>query len=204
MAGGHAVYASGRPRRTALQPRFRTRSFATEADARLTLRYGVSPSARGNDPFLQADARSAGRRSTSPTSTSFLVDDDTYSNLLQNDLRHPGPDGPRGRPLRLRLCADAARGCAPLAGRLSLRPFPGRSLRSCWGSDAVSRRGYYEKELFPGGAVLRPLRASCGSRPIRSRSRAGWAFTPRRYIEVAAAAAARTPSGRGPFLSAAL
>lgn len=60
------------------------------------------------------------------------------------------------------------------------------------GSDAVSRRGYYEKELFPGGQSYGPSRVMRFT-PYTLKVAAGWAFTPRRYIEIAAAAAARTP-----------
>ena len=60
------------------------------------------------------------------------------------------------------------------------------------GSDAVSRRGYYEKELFPGGQSYGPSRVMRFT-PYTLKAAAGWAFSPRRYIEIAAAAAARTP-----------
>lgn len=66
-----------------------------------------------------------------------------------------------------------------------------------------ARRGYYEKELFPGGQSYGPSRVMRFT-PYTLKVAAGWAFTPRRYIEIAAAAAAPDPLGPGSFLSAAL
>ena len=61
------------------------------------------------------------------------------------------------------------------------------------GSDAVSRRGYYEKDLFPGGQSYGPSRVMRFT-PYTLKVAAGWAFTPRRYIKNRyAAAIARTP-----------
>ena len=87
MAGGHAVYALEDRVERLCNLAFDA-SFATEADARLTLRYGVSLRRENTRSYKQMrDLLGAGYVTDIDR---FLIDDDTYSNLLQNDLRHPG------------------------------------------------------------------------------------------------------------------
>ena len=127
----------------------------------------------------------------------FLVDDDTYSNLLQNDLRHPGRTVREGgrfgydyalttRTASVRVQADyrADRFRADLSAEL--------------GSGAVSRRGYYEKELFPGAQSYGRSRVVRFT-PYLFKALAGWAFTPRSYLEAAVLADARMPEAENLF-----
>ena len=194
MAGGHAVYA--------LEDRAERRCnlslnalFTTETDARLTIRYGFFLRRAGVRSYRQMRDLLGAEYVTDIDR--FLVDDDTYSNLLQNDLRHPGRTVRAGdrfgydyamavRTAGLRVQADyrADRFRADLSAEL--------------GSGAVDRRGYYEKELFPGAQSYgrsRVLRFT----PYQFKVLAGWAFTPRSYLEAAVLAAARMPDAENLF-----
>ena len=188
MAGGHAVYALEDRVERLCNLAFDA-SFATEADARLTLRYGVSLRRENTRSYKQMrDLLGAGYVTDIDR---FLIDDDTYGNLLQNDLRHPGRTVREGD----RFGYDYALTLRGAALRLQADYRSDRfraDLSVVLGSDAVSRRGYYEKELFPGGQSYGPSRVMRFT-PYTLKVAAGWAFTPRRYIEIAAAAAARTP-----------
>ena len=188
MAGGHAVYALEDRVERLCNLAFDA-SFATEADARLTLRYGVSLRRENTRSYKQMrDLLGAGYVTDIDR---FLIDDDTYSNLLQNDLRHPGRTVREGD----RFGYDYALTLRGAALRLQADYRSDRfraDLSVVLGSDAVSRRGYYEKELFPGGQSYGPSRVMRFT-PYTLKAAAGWAFSPRRYIEIAAAAAARTP-----------
>ncbi|MFR9129927.1 MAG: hypothetical protein ACLVJK_09460 [Alistipes putredinis] len=188
MAGGHAVYALEDRVERLCNLAFDA-SFATEADARLTLRYGVSLRRENTCSYKQMrDLLGAGVR------YGHRPLPDRRRHVRQSVAERPAAsrtDGPRGRPLRLRLCADAARAALRLQADYRSDRFRA-DLSVVLGSDAVSRRGYYEKELFPGGQSYGPSRVMRFT-PYTLKVAAGWAFTPRRYIEIAAAAAARTP-----------
>lgn len=188
MAGGHAVYALEDRAERLCNLAFDV-SFATDVDARLTLRYGVSLRRENTRSYKQMrDLLGAGYVTDIDR---FLIDDDTYSNKLQNDLRHPGRTIREGD----RFGYDYALTLRGAALRLQADYRSDRfraDLSAVLGSDAVSRRGYYEKELFPGGQSCGPSRVVRFT-PYAFKVVAGWAFSPRRYLEIAAAAAARTP-----------
>ena len=65
-------------------------------------------------------------------------------------------------------------------------------------SGTVSRRGYYEKELFPGAQSYGRSRVMRFT-PYAFRVLAGWAFTPRCYLEAALLADARIPAAEDLF-----
>lgn len=86
MAGGHAVYA--------LEDRVERRwdatlraLFTTEVDRRLTLRYGAE--VRLDDRRNYKEMRDLLGADHIVDIDQYLIDDDTYGTLLQNDLRHP-------------------------------------------------------------------------------------------------------------------
>ena len=109
--------------------------------------------------------------------------------MLQNDLRHPDRTIREGgrfgydyaltvRTASVRVQADyrSDRFRADLSAEL--------------GSGTVSRRGYYEKELFPGAQSYGRSRVMRFT-PYAFRVLAGWAFTPRCYLEAALLARTR-------------
>ncbi len=128
----------------------------------------------------------------------FLLDDATYSNRLQNDLRHPDRTVGEGdrfgydyRTVRCEVSADAV-----IRYRLDrVTAAFGASVGQC----VVRRRGFYEKELFPGEGSY-----GCSRRlhftPYVLRASVGYAFSPRSYLEASAMIAAGTPDVADLFL----
>lgn len=129
----------------------------------------------------------------------YLVDDDTYSDKSQNDLRRPDRrigDGDRfsyDYSLVDRAVSADAR-------------FEYRSER--WyvdvaaeiGAETVYRRGYYEKELFAGdGSYGRS--SSERFAPYAVKAGAGYVFSPRHYLSAAAFASSAAPDAEDLFLN---
>lgn len=121
----------------------------------------------------------------------YLIDDATYGNLLQNDLRHPNRTIREGdrfgydyelvrREAGLRLLA------AYRSDRL--RVDVGLSL----GTASIHRFGHYEKELFPGTQSYGRSRRMRFT-PYTLKATAGWAFSPRSYLEGTLMAGAEPP-----------
>jgi len=128
----------------------------------------------------------------------FLLDDATYSNRLQNDLRHPdrtvGEGGRFGYDYRLVRCEAAAEGVVRYRSDRWTAAF-GASI----GRSVVRRRGFYEKELFAGEGSFghsERLRFT----PYVLRANVGYAFSPRSSIELSAAVGAAAPEADDLFL----
>lgn len=127
----------------------------------------------------------------------YIVDDDTYGNLQQNDLRHPNRivrEGDRfgydyamlTREVGIQLHAEYR------ADRLRA------DVAFAFGDATICRRGYYEKELFPDRQSYgrsRQMRFT----PYTIKALAGWAFSPRNYLEIAAMAATLLPEAEDLF-----
>ena len=195
MADGEAVYAlEDRVTRTArMQLDLR---LTTEMDERLTLRYGLHIDLDNRRNYKRMRDLLGARYLTDIDQ--YLVDDDTYSNLLQNDLRHPNRrigEGDRfgydyaltTRSVRAHLDAEYR------TDRLTAR------LHASLGHDTRFRRGYYEKELFAGRNSYGLSRESTFT-PYLLKGQAGWAFSPRSYLEVVLATGARPPEAEALFL----
>ena len=128
----------------------------------------------------------------------FLLDDATYSNRLQNDLRHPDRTVGEGdrfgydyRTIRSEVAADAV---VRYRSDRWMAAF-GVSVGQC----VVRRRGYYEKELFPGDGSYGHSRRLHFT-PYVLRASVGYAFSPRSYLEASAAVSAATPAADDLFL----
>ena len=188
MAGDEAVYAL-EDRVTRLGRCELNVLFTTHLDDRLTLRYGLSYRRERERSYKQLrDLLGAGYLTDIDQ---YLVDDDTYGNLLQNDLRHPDRrivEGDRfGYDYRLSHRHVA------LLFQAEYRSDRFRADASAeLGDDAVVRRGYYEKELFPGTQSCGPSR-TLHFMPYALKVSVGWAFATWRYLECSVLAAARTP-----------
>lgn len=188
MRNGEAVYAlDDRVERTT-DLRLDA-AFTTALDHALTLRYGLTLHYDRSRSYRQMRDLLGARYLTDIDR--YLIDDDTYSNLLQNDLRHPDREIREGdrfgydyallmREARILLQADyrSDRLRADLSAEL--------------GSAAVSRRGYYEKELFPGDLSYGPSRTLRFS-PWLVKALVGWSFSARSYLEGILFAAADAP-----------
>ncbi len=171
--------------------------FRTELGQDLTISYGVRGS--WDAPRRYRQMRDMLGAAYLVDLDYYLVDDDTYSNKLQNDLRRPDRrigDGDRFSYdyslVDRRLSADAR--------------FEYRSDR--WyvdvateiGSEAVFRRGYYEKELFAGdGSYGRS--STERFTPYGVKVGAGYIFSPKHYLGAAAFAASKSPDAEDLFLN---
>lgn len=124
----------------------------------------------------------------------YLVDDDTYSNLLQNDLRRPGRTIRKGGRFGYDYALTTRRADARLHAEYRSDRFRADLVLSL-GAAAVCRRGYYEKELFPGAQSYGRSRRVRFT-PYTLKATAGWAFSPRSYLEASAAAEAVLPTPR--------
>lgn len=194
-AGGEALYAL----EDRVERRLRVACdalFTTRLSSRLTLRYGLAAHYESVRHYKQMrDLLGAGWLTDIDQ---FLIDDDTYSSRLQNDLRHPSR---RIRPGN-RFGYDYAFFTAQAAVRMLVAYRSDRFRADAGieaGSTKVYRRGYYEKELFPGNrsygrsAVLRFT-------PYVFKASAGWAFSPRTYAGAMVTAAASVPRVDALFL----
>lgn len=122
----------------------------------------------------------------------YLIDDDSYRNLLENNLKDPSrkiAEGDRfGYDYALRRTETALwmraswqrdRLRAELAGEV--------------GYGEVQRRGFYEKELFAGRGSYGPSRA-IKFNPYRLKGSTEWAFSPRMKLELNLATGAEIPA----------
>lgn len=121
----------------------------------------------------------------------YLIDDDTYDNKLQNNLRHPDRKIRRGDRFGYdyRLEESVLR----LAGGVE---YHADRFRLEAGAEVerreVHRRGYYEKELFPEAGSF-----GCSRRmkftPCALHIGCGYSFSPRSYLGVRVATEAAMP-----------
>lgn len=194
MAAGHAVYAL-EDRAERLCNLSANALLTTDVDGRLTLRYGVALRRENTRSYRQMRDLLGAEYITDIDR--FLVDDDTYSNLLQNDLRHPDRTIRAGDRFGYDYTLTAR--TALIHAQADYRADRFRAdLSAELGSGAVSRRGHYEKELFPGAQSYGRSRAMRFT-PYAFRALAGWAFTPRCYLEAAVQADARIPAAEDLF-----
>ena len=194
MAAGHAVYAL-EDRTERLGDLNFSALFTTALDARLTLRYGlVLRHARSRNYKQMRDLLGA---EYITDIDQYLVDDDTYSNLLQNDLRRPGRTIRKGGRFGYDYALTTRRADARLHAEYRSDRFRADLVLSL-GAAAVCRRGYYEKELFPGAQSYGRSRRVRFT-PYTLKATAGWAFSPRSYLEASAAAEAVLPDAADLF-----
>lgn len=123
----------------------------------------------------------------------YLIDDDSYSNRLQNDLRNPSRHITEGD----RFGYDYALVTRTVGGWLRTVWHTER-----WHAEAALaindatcyRRGYYEKELFAGNRSYGKSR-TIRQMPYTLKGVAGYTFSPRSYLalSVAQGSAATTP-----------
>lgn len=188
MAGGEAVYALT-DRVTRLSRLEGSVLVTRRFDSRLTFRFGVRAGYERERFYKQMRDLLDAERLTDIDQ--YLIDDDTYGNLLQNDLRHPDRQVVEGDRFGYDYALDHRR--ASLVLQADYRTDRLRvDLAAELGSDDVVRRGYYEKELFPGSlsyGASRRLRFT----PYMVKATVGWAFTTWRYVEASVLAGARTP-----------
>lgn len=196
MAGGQAVYTLEEQVeqlvRTHAGLHFTTH---THAEKRLRVDYGIEWEYRNARRFKRM--RDLLGAEYVIDIDQYLVDDDTYGNLLQNNLRNP--DRRIGKGDRFgydySLYENEIRVFAQVAWQ-SDRFRAGAA--AGFGSALRYRRGHYEKELFAGeNSYGRSRRMTFA--PWSLRAYAGWSVSTRDYLEIAAMAAAETPDAEDLF-----
>ena len=171
--------------------------FRTEVGSHLTLHYGLRGESLSSRNYKQMDDLMG---STHLDDVDYyLMDDDTYSAQLRNNLladnlaighgdRFSYDYDLRTRLLMATLAAEYPLGRWLFAADLQV----GRAF--------IQREGYFEKELFPGSASL-----GCSERlhfnPYLFKASAGYAFSHQHHLRVDAMAANRLPDARNIFLN---
>lgn len=187
LQGGEAVYALedrvSRPLRSHLRLDFLSRLGEVE------LRYGVRL-AYDRTRYYKAMRDLLGASYLTDIDH-FLIDDDSYANHLENNLRDPSRKITEGARFGYdyALSRVETTGCVGLTwqrDRLHLEAM------GEVGHALVSRRGYYEKELFAGNGSLGRSRCIVLN-PYRLALTAGWSFSPRRFVELSLATGAELP-----------
>lgn len=128
----------------------------------------------------------------------FLVDDATYGNMLQNDLRHPDRMVREGD----RYAFDYAcmrRGASAYISLSRRRDRSRLDVAAELGTETVWRRGYFEKEIFAGALSFGRSRRMRFA-PYTVKASYGYSFTPRHYLELCGAVCGRTPEAEDLFL----
>lgn len=195
LAGGEAVYAVGDRVERLADVSFRAGAVTCIGND-IVLGYGARISYSNHRNYRRMRDLLGGEYIVDIDS--YLVDDQTFRNKLQNDLRHPdrviregdkygydyaAVDGYGGIYVTLKRHRDRSR--LDFAAEI--------------GGDMVFRRGYCEKELFPGNGSYgrsRMLRMS----PYTVKAAYGYSFTPRHYLEICGAVAGVTPDAEDLFL----
>ena len=188
MAGGEAIYAlEDRVERIAnLQTGL---TFETVVNRQLTLRYGVtlqysdSRNYKEMRDLLGADFR--------VDIDQYLVDDDTFGNKLQNDLRHPNRKIGEGDRFGYDYALITRK--MDVYAQADYRADRFRAgVAAEFGAGSIIRRGYYEKELFPNANSYGDSRRMRFT-PYAFKLTAGWTFSPRHDIELSLMTVATIP-----------
>jgi hypothetical protein len=153
--------------------------FTTTLGQKLSLDYGVRADIRSSRRYKQmADLLGAEYLLDVDY---YLLDDDTYSNNLQNDLRNPNRRVSEGD----RFSYDYALTERRLMADASLTYHTARwrvVLDAAIGSQDICRRGYFEKELFPGARSYGNSRRVKFA-PYMLKATAGYAFSAGSYLD---------------------
>ena len=129
----------------------------------------------------------------------YLLDDDTFSRNMQNDLRRPNRRVGEGD----RFSYDYALVAQELTADVGVRYHRDRwqmDFDLTLGGERIYRRGYYEKELFPGVGSYGRSRMSKFA-PYAVKFKGGYAFSAQHYLEVATAVVTQSPLAKDLFLN---
>lgn len=164
-------------------------SFRSTFDEGLTVGYGIEASWSSQRNYRQMRDLLGARFLTDIDY--YLVDDDTFGNSLQNDLRHPDrtiAEGDRfGYDYALRRrTASLFATVDYIGGGFDMR-FAARV-----GGESDDRRGYFEKELFPGSGSYGPSER-VNFTTYGAALTFGYTFSPKYRLEASLRTSARTP-----------
>ena len=188
LAGGHAVYA--------LEDRVE-RLCNLRFDAAVASQIGPGLSLDGGIELARESARSFKRMRDLlggqyvADIDRYLVDDDTYSRLSENDLRHPGRTIGQGDRFGYDYRLVRLRAAAHLRAAYRADRFRAEAAAEL-GTVSTFRQGLMEKELFPGARSFgRSQRVRMATYAFKVS--AGWSFSPRSSLGLSAAACASAP-----------
>lgn len=171
--------------------------FQTLLGEDLTLNYGVRGSYNSSRNFKQMDDLLGATHLVDIDY--YLIDDDTFSRHLQNDLRNP--DRAIGEGDRFSYDYELVE--KSLMADVNIKYASDRwlfDLSLLAGSHSVYRRGYFEKELFSGNGSYgrsREVRFS----PYTVKLAAGYSLSPRHYLGFGAMIAEVAPDAKNLFLN---
>ena len=130
----------------------------------------------------------------------YLMDDDTFSGNLQNNMRNPDHRVSVGD----RFSYDYSLRSRHASIDASLHYTPSRwvmDLGLSIAQQSVSRYGYFEKELYSGvGSYGRSAKLKFA--PYVVKARVGYSFSPKHYVDVGLMASDVTPEVENLFLNA--
>ncbi len=167
----------------------------TRIDARTSIRYGAYARHTATRCYKQMRDLLGAHYATN--TDRYLIDDATYGNALQNDLRNPDRRiGPGDR-----FSYDYTLTRREVGLRAHIEHHSDRLRLECaatWGATDVFRTGHYEKQLFPGS---RSYGSSKRMRfmPYALHLLAGWCFSPRHYLGFALSQCAAAPDPEALF-----
>ena len=171
--------------------------FSTELGQNLTIGYGV----RGRYDSSRNYKRMADLMGATHLRDVdyFLIDDDTYSNSLQNDLRNPNRLVAEGE----RFSYDYELVARSLQADVMFEYAVKRwhiNVDLAVGVQEQLRRGYFEKELFPGDKSY-GRSAKVDFAPYTIKAMAGYSFSARHNISLAAMVSEAAPDVKNLFLN---
>ena len=195
LNGGKAVYAVEDRVERVSDIHFRASGKSRVGDA-VTVRYEVSYSLERSRNYKQMSDLLGSEYITDIDY--FLVDDRSYSNMLQNDLRNPNRRIAEGD----RYGYDYALVSSSVGVSGGVEWRADRLKVDCGvmvGSECIYRNGYYEKELFAGSKSFGRSRR-LNFMPYTVRAAVGYALSPKHDIEVAAGVRSVAPDGEDLYL----
>ncbi|MEG0789658.1 MAG: TonB-dependent receptor [Alistipes sp.] len=170
--------------------------FMTRFSDRLSLCYGARFRHTGSRNYKQMRDLLGGKPRIDLDQ--YLIDDDTYGNKLQNNLRDPNRRIDTGD----RFGYDYELTGNTL-GVMALVQYRADRFKLDVGvevrDETIRRTGNFEKELFPGVQSY-GRSATLRFTPYTVKAVAGWSFSPRSYLEVAFLAGALAPAYADLFL----
>lgn len=195
LAGGHSVYAV--EDRVERITNLHMRAVAvTDVGERLRVGYGVHLAYSRSRRFKRMRDLLGGEHIVDIDQ--YLVDDAAFRNMLQNDLRNPDRIIREGDKFGydyalMTRCGGVSASVSYTADRFRF------DFAAELNDMTVRRRGYYEKELFAGGASFGHSRRMRFS-PYTVKALFGYSFTPRNYLELCAMAGGEAPDAEDLFL----
>ncbi|MBQ5726329.1 MAG: TonB-dependent receptor [Alistipes sp.] len=129
----------------------------------------------------------------------YLLDDDTYSNMLQNDLRHPDRHISQGD----RFSYDYTITTANIAAEVEFEYRMDRwriDADLMVGSDIIRRTGHYEKEIFAGNGSYGHS-TTARFTPYTAKISASYLFSVQHFLDLHTMIATRSPYADDIFLN---